>query len=163
MAFRLAEARGVADPSAAPAGRRLLATDFHADASDGADRLSLAFDKDGDTRWLTGRPQNGDEWIRIAFDRARDVSAIELQTAARSFGDYPRELLIESAGEDGATRVLYHAPMLVPYGLTLVLNVPQPALVVSVPPNRTRTLTIRQTGHTRRWFWSIHELAIFER
>ena len=141
----------------------MRATDFHADASDAVDRLSLAFDGDGDTRWLTGRPQNGDEWIRIAFDRARDVSAIKLQTAARSFGDYPRELLVESLGEDGVRTVLYQAPMLVPYGRVLAENRPQPSLVVNLPANRTRTLTIRQTGRTRRWFWSIHELAIFER
>ena len=163
VAFRLAEGRAGADPSAAPAGRRLLAADFRADSSDASDRLALAFDNDGDTRWLSGRPQNGDEWIRIAFDRTRDVSAIELQTAARSFGEYPRELTIESAGEDGAARVLYRASMLIPYGLTLVRNVPQPALVVSLPPNRTKILTIRQTGRTRRWFWAIHEMAIFER
>ena len=164
VAFRLGDGDARhADPSATPAGRRLRATDFHADASDAEDRLPLAFDGDGDTRWLTGRPQNGDEWIRIAFDRTRDVSAIELQTAARSFGDYPRELLVESAGGDGASRVLYQGPMLVPYGRTLAQGGPQPILVVSLPANRTRTLTIRQTGHARRWFWSIHELAILER
>ena len=53
--------------------------------------------------------------------------------------------------------------MLVPYGRTLAAGGPQPALVVDLPANRTRTLTIRQTGRTRRWFWSIHELAIYER
>jgi hypothetical protein len=163
LAFRLREGRDEPDSPATSTGRRLLPTDFHADASDGADRLPLAFDNDGDTRWLTGRPQNGDEWIRIAFDRPRDVSAIELQTAARSFGDYPRELRVESEDGDGTTHVLYHEPMLVPYGRTLAPNVPQPALVVGLPSNRTRTLTIRQTGRTRRWFWSIHELGIFER
>jgi hypothetical protein len=163
VAFRLGDAGVRPDPPATPAGHRLRVTEFRADASDAADRLPLAFDGDGDTRWLTGRPQNGDEWIRIAFDRARDVSAIELQTAARSFGDYPRELRIESVGEDDVTRVLYQAPMLVPYGRTLARGAAQPALSVNLPPNRTRTLTIRQTGHTQRWFWSVHELAIFER
>ena len=137
--------------------------DFHADASDAADRLPLAFDGDGDTRWLTGRAQNGDEWIRIAFDRTRDVSAIALQTAARSFGDYPRELQIESAADDGARSVLYQGPMLVPYGRALAQGGPQPTLIIRLPANHTRTLTIRQTGRTRRWFWSVHELAIFER
>src|SRR5471030_3496461 len=80
---------------------------------DATDRLPLAFDGDADTRWLTGRPQNGDEWIRLTFDRARDVSAIALQTAARSFGDYPRELSIESVGDDGVRTVLFQVPMLV--------------------------------------------------
>ena len=147
----------------APAGHRLRPDEFHADASDAVDRLPLAFDGDGDTRWLTGRPQNGDEWIRLQFDRPRDISRIELQTAARSFGDYPRKLLIESAGDNGAASVLYHGPMLVPYGRALAQGGPQPAIVVGLPSNRTRTLTIRQTGQSHRWFWSVHELAIFER
>jgi hypothetical protein len=162
-AFRLLGAAAPPPTSTPPAGRRLRPADFHADASDAADRLPLAFDGDGDTRWLTGRPQNGDEWIRIRFDRARDVSRIELQTASRSFGDYPRELLVESASEDGARSVLYQGPMLVPYGRALAKGAPQPAIVVSLPSNRTRTLTIRQTGHTHRWFWSVHELGLWER
>ena len=95
--------------------------------------------------------------------RTRDVSAIELQTASRSFGDYPRELLIESTGEDGMRTALYRSPMLVPYGRALAQGQPQPSLVVNLPANRTRTLTIKQIGRTRRWFWSIHELGIFER
>jgi hypothetical protein len=164
VAFRLREGDApVVGPSATRAGSRLRPADFHADASDAADRLPLAFDGDGDTRWLTGRPQNGDEWITIAFDRPRDVSRIELQTASRSFGDYPRELLVEGTGEDGARSVLYQGPMLVPFGRALAKGGPQPTIVISLPANRTRTLTIRQTGRTRRWFWSVHELAVWER
>ena len=162
VAFRLKET-GVLTAPAAPVGQRLRATDLRASASDSSDRLSLAFDRDVDTRWLTGRPQNGDEWITIEFDRTRDVSAIELQTASRSFGDYPRELEVESVGEDGSRTVLYRSPMLIPYGRTLAQSGSQPALVVNLPGNHTRTLTIRQTGRTRRWFWSIHELGIYER
>ena len=162
VAFRLTESASLTAP-AAPVGQRLHATDFRASASDSSDRLSLAFDGDADTRWLTGRPQNGDEWISIAFDRTRDVSAIELQTAERSFGDYPRELQVESVGEDGRRTVLYQSPMLIPYGRALAQGGSQPALVVNLPANRTRTLTIRQTGRTRRWFWSIHELGIYVR
>ena len=39
------------------------------------------FDGDGETRWLTGRAQTGDEWIRLEFDRPRDITHLELQTA----------------------------------------------------------------------------------
>jgi hypothetical protein len=161
VAFRLRDA----DPSPATSaeGHRLLSSAFRAEASDAANRLPFLFDGDLDTRWLTGRPQNGDEWIRIAFDRARDVSRIELQTASRSFGDYPRELTVESVGEDGTRSVLYQAPMLVPYGRALAQGGASPAIVVSLPSNHTRTLMIRQTGRTHRWFWAVHELAIFER
>lgn len=165
VAFQLRETDvpAVGRAPSAPAGTRLGPADFHADASDAADRLPLAFDHDGDTRWLTGRPQNGDEWVALRFNRLRDLSRIELQTAARSFGDYPRELAIESTGEDGVTSVLFRGPMLAPFGRALAIGGPLPALAISLPPNRTRTLTIRQTGRTRRWFWSVHELAIFAR
>jgi hypothetical protein len=32
---------------------------------------------------------------------------------------------------------------------------------VALPPNRTTTLRLRQTGETHRWFWSVHELTLF--
>jgi hypothetical protein len=161
VAFRLREADSL--PALPAGGHRLPSSAFHADASDAADRVPFLFDGDADTRWLTGRPQNGDEWIRIAFDRARDVSRIGLQTASRSFGDYPRELTVEGVGDDGARSVLYQGPMLVPYGRALAQGGAAPTIVVSLPSNRTRTLTIRQTGRTHRWFWAVHELALFER
>jgi len=157
------------DGAAAPEGRpeihgtRLGLADFRADASDAVDRLSLAFDGDPDTRWLTGRQQNGDEWIALHFERPRDISRIELQTASRSFGDYPRELTVESSTDAGARSVLYQGSMLVPFGRALAQGGPYPALVIDLPSNRTRTLTIRQTGRTRRWFWSVHELSVWER
>jgi len=161
VAFHL---RAADPPPAMPAaGRRLPSSAFHADASDATDRVPFLFDGDVDTRWLTGRPQNGDEWIRVAFDRARDVSRIELQTVSRSFGDYPRELTVESVAEDGTRSVLYRSAMLVPYGRALAQGGASPALVLNLPSNQTRTLTIRQTGRTRRWFWAVHELALFER
>ena len=53
--------------------------------------------------------------------------------------------------------------MLVPYGRALATGGPLPVLVITLPSNRTRTLTIRQTGRTRRWFWAVHELAVFAR
>ena len=161
VGFRLRD--GDATPAAPADGRRLSHAEFHAEASDATDRVPLLFDGDPDTRWLSGRPQNGDEWIRIAFDRPRDVSRIELQTASRSFGDYPRELLVESTGDDGGRTVLFQGPMIVPFGRALAKGRPAPAIAVGLPSNRTRTLTIRQTGRTRRFFWSVHELALFER
>ncbi|MCU1381651.1 MAG: hypothetical protein JWL71_348 [Acidobacteria bacterium] len=162
-AFELSAPDAVAAVSAAPEGKRVGAGAFRATASDAVDRLAMAFDGDSDTRWLTGRPQSGDEWIRMQFDRPRNLSRIELQTAARSFGDYPRQLTVESAASDGTTSVLYQGAMLVPYGQALASGGPRPAIVIDFPPNRTSTLTIRQTGRTRRWFWSIHELAVYER
>src|SRR4051812_1683461 len=163
IAFTLRGMEGPAAEAAGPSAHRLGPADFRATASDAGDRLALAFDGDGDTRWLTGRAQSGDEWIALRFDPPRDVARLELQVAARSFGDYPRALTIESAGENGATSVLYRAPMIVPFARALATGAALPAIALSLPPNRTATLTIRQTGRTRRWFWSVHELAVFER
>ena len=62
--------------------------------------------------------------------------------------------------------MLYQGPMLVPFGRALARGGPQPAIVLSLPSNHTRTLTIRQTGRTRRWFTQVrvHELAaVWER
>lgn len=161
-AFQLRDDAAASERRPEIAGTRIPPADFHAEASDAVDRLSLAFDGDADTRWLTGRPQSGDEWLSLQFDHPRDVSRIELQTASRSFGDYPRELTVESAGDAG-TQLLYQGSMLVPFGRALAQGGPHPALVIDLPSNRTRTLTIRQTGRTRRWFWSVHELGVWER
>ena len=149
---------------ARPRGGSVCASSaFHADASDAADRVPLLFDGDADTRWLTGRPQNGDEWIRIAFDRPRDVSRIELQTASRSFGDYPRELRSRARQTTGRRSVLYRGTDAGAVRPRARAGRRRARDRVSLPSNRTRTLTIRQTGRTHRWFWSVHELALFER
>ena len=163
VAFTLRAMDAPAADAENSSARQIRPTDFRATASDAQDRLPLAFDGDGDSRWLTGRPQSGDEWIALRFDRPRDVARLELRVAARSFGDYPRELTIESAGDSGVAAVLYRGPMIVPYARALASGGPLPAIALSLPPNRTTTLTIRQTGRTRRWFWSVHELAVFER
>lgn len=161
-AFRLHGAAGHA-PAPSMAGTRLGPGDFQADASDAADRLPLMFDGDPDTRWLTGRPQRGDEWIRISFARPRDVSRIALQTASRSFSDYPRALLVEGTSRDGVRAMLYQGGVLVQFGRALAAGGPHPSIALDLPPNLTETLTIRQTGRARRWFWSIHELALWGR
>src|SRR6185503_16489679 len=124
-------------------GRRLGASEFRVDASDAADRLPLALDGDADTRWLTGRPQAGDEWIRIEFDRPRDVTRVGLQLAERSFGDYPREVLVESRSAQGAAAVLYHERSLVRFGQVLAAGTSYPWITIRLPTNSTRTLTIR--------------------
>jgi hypothetical protein len=34
---------------------------------------------------------------------------------------------------------------------------------IDLPPNRTSILRLRQAGETRRWFWSVHELSLWQR
>jgi hypothetical protein len=163
IGFRLADGAAAPPPPAHEIIRRLDTSEFRAAASDVAERLPLALDGDADTRWLTGRPQAGDEWIRLELDRPRNVARVGLQTAERSFGDYPREIVVESQSDGGLATVLYHERSLMAFGQALAAGSPYPWIMVDLPRNSTRTLTIRQTGRARRWFWSVHELGVWER
>jgi len=128
-------------------------------ASDGADRLPLLFDGDPDSRWLTGRPQSGDEWLALDFDRPRDVAGVRLQLGARSFGDYPRELAIEGA----ARRLLFRGSVLPQLARGIIANGDYPFIDIALPPNASKTLRLSQRGSAHTFFWSIHELQVMER
>lgn len=141
--------------------RRLPASAFRAQASRASDRLPFLFDDDPDSRWLTGAHQSGDEWIQADFDRPRDVRRVRLQMAARSLGDYPRELAIDVV-EDGATRAVMHGSVLAQYARSLVADGNYPIIDLVLPPNRSTSLRVRQLGATRTAFWSVHELQLWE-
>jgi hypothetical protein len=160
-AFRLHELPATSIPTGI--GPRIDSREFRASASDGADRLPLAFDGNPDTRWLSNRPQRGDEWIRIDFDRVVDVARVGFAIESRSFGDYPRGLVVESLSDGESEARLFEGDVLVPLGRAVAGGVAHPSIDVDLPPNATRTLMIRQTGQARPWFWSIHELTLWER
>ena len=78
--------------------RRVPSATFTLNASHTEDRLQYLVDGDVNTDWLTGGRQQGGEWISVTFDRSRDVARLRLDLHRRAFGDYPRELRIESRG-----------------------------------------------------------------
>lgn len=138
------------------------ASSIQARASHSADRLPLMFDNDPDTRWISGTRQRGDEAIELELDRPRDVRVLRMQLATRSFADYPRELAIEAV-EDGGVRSLFRGAVLPHMARAIVIDGEQPFLEIVLPPNRARSLRIRQLRETRLFFWSIHELQLLER
>ena len=71
-------------------------------ASGHEDRLPLMFDGELDTRWISGDPQDGGEWIEIRFPHEVDVARVRFETSPRSVTDYPRRLAIDSADAAGA-------------------------------------------------------------
>jgi hypothetical protein len=135
---------------------------FHARASHEPARLPLLFDGDPDTRWLTAGRQTGDEWIELEFEAPRNVAAVRMQTAERSFADYPRELSIEAV-EAGGTRTLFRGSVLPEFARGFVDNGAYPTIAIAVPDNHARVLRLRQLGTTDKVFWSIHELQVLER
>jgi len=151
------------EPPPQPALSRLTpASAMQARASHSPDRLPLLFDGDRDTRWLTGAPQDGSEWIEVRFDAPRNVAIVRMQTAERSFGDYPRELAIDSIGADGE-RTLFRGSILPPFARGFLARHTYPEIDIVLPDNRSQSLRIRQLGRTDRMFWSIHGLEMFER
>jgi hypothetical protein len=159
VAFRLTD--GAATAARAPAGARIDSRGLRVTTSDAADRVGQMFDGDGGTRWFIDRPQDGRQWIRIELDRPRDVSGVALVMAWRSVGDYPRDVMIESSNGNQSA-VLYEGDVLGALGRSIARTGAVPEIRIDLPSNATQTLTIRQTGSSRRW-WSIHELELYER
>jgi hypothetical protein len=151
------------DPGeAAEASRMIPSSAMRARASHSPDRLPLLFDGDRDTRWLTGERQTGQEWIELELDAPRNVSEVRMQTAERSFADYPREIAIDAV-EAGGARTLFKGSVLPQFGRGLVRNLSYPSIDIRLPDNQARTIRLRQLGTTDQLFWSIHELELRER
>ncbi len=136
---------------------------FTLTASINADRLPWIVDGTPETRWLSGRPQDGREWIAVTFDRPRHVARIGVSLSDRSLGDYPRGLRIESGDASGGSRVLFDGDVLAAIGRAILAAPARPVMSIDLPPNETATLTLRQTGATEKWYWSIDDLHVWAR
>jgi hypothetical protein len=135
---------------------------FQAHASQSEDRLPQLFDADPDSRWISGHPQTGDEWVELTLDREHDVHLIRMQLGTRSFGDYPRLLEVECT-EAGGRRVLFHGSVLPQLAAGIVRDGDYPWIDIVLPANRSRSVRLRQVGAAHTFFWSIHELQLRER
>jgi hypothetical protein len=136
-------------------------SEFTLSASEESGRLSSMVDGDPDTRWI-GR-QEGSSWLEVQFAKPRDVAQIELLLARRSVSDFPRELQIDAVDGAGQSRVLYRASPYPEFIVGFVRDPAYPRLDVRLPPNRTKTLSIREVAVYHNWWWSIHELGLRER
>jgi len=142
---------------------RIPASEMEVSASHLPERLGAAFDGRLGTRWHTGRPQEGGEWIRVSFSRDVDVGRLVILTAAGGVGDYPRGLEIESESGDGSRIALYAGPF-TPFLIRgLAGPAPGSPAVIDLPSNLSRSLWVRQTGRSARWQWAVYELQAFER
>lgn len=148
-------------PLPAEPAQTVPATAIHVQASHSPERLPRLFDGEPDSRWISSRPQIGDEWLQLDFDRARDIAEVHLQLGARRFGDYPRLLEIDAV-EDGRARSLF-GTVLPQIARGLIVDGAHPWTELALPPNRARSLRLRQLATARTLFWSVHELRLRER
>lgn len=136
---------------------------FAITASAMSERLPAAFDKDLRSRWFTGAPQTGQEWIRIEFARETDVARLVFDMDAIGVGDYPRELAIEAEAADGVRRPVFSGSIVPQIIQGIATSAGHAPAVIDLPPNATRVLWIRQLGQTRAWYWGINEFSLFRR
>jgi len=108
-----------------------------------------AIDGDRETRWDTGRPQQGKEWFRIDLAQPIQLAAITLDTGNMP-DDYARQLEVHSS-EDGNTFAL--VAELTPQG--------SPTRIILEQPVATCSIRLNQTGQHPWFFWSINELKVF--
>ncbi len=155
----------LADPPPAPppseALRLLDPRTMTADASHQRSRLEFLLDGDLDTRWLSGGPQAGDEWIELRFAHPVDVARIGLLSEARSQYDYPRHLAIDSIA-DGQATPLFDGSIVAKLIQAVAIDEQRPEVDVDLPPNLSAAVRLRQTAQADRW-WSIHELRVWTR
>jgi F5/8 type C domain-containing protein len=146
-----------------PAGVEIPQASFRLSASHNPGAVGAMVDGNPVTRWLSGVPQDGTEWIRVDFDRPRRPAFLRLAMDRRSFGDYPRRLEIEGTA-DGTTFVALAAgPTLRPFGQSLVELPVSPRIDLALPGLEVKAVRLRQTGRTpRQWYWSVHEIRLWE-
>jgi hypothetical protein len=143
--------------------RAILPHEFAARASRFEERLPLAFDRDPETRWVSGDRQTGQERVELRFARRRKLARLRLEISPRSLGDYPRGLRIESS-EDGIRfgTVLYEDAVL-PALLVSLTRSDWPVKVdLDLPWHHSLAIRVRQIGATHVWYWAIDEMSVWE-
>ena len=127
-----------------------------------ASRGDAAAMVDGDprTRWLSGSPQDGTEWIEVGLASTLQVSGVRLLLTGRSLNDYPRTLAVDVWGSDGRVETVVASSVLPQLGAGLRAAPAKPAIELRWSPRPVRVLRLRQTGRSSRWYWSVHELDV---
>jgi hypothetical protein len=116
--------------------------------SSAADPPAKAFDGDNTTRYATGAPQAGDEWLEIDFGKVVTINEITMHT---NNNDYFRhyQLRLSNKSQDFNAAILNEAD-----GMTGTITVPL------AQAHTGQYLTIRQTGMVTPTWWSLHEVTV---
>lgn len=142
--------------SAAP---EIRPSDVRATASSGDARLML----DGDlaTAWQTTAPQQPGDQVELTLGVPVTTTGIRLRLARDALTDYPRHIeVLASDSEGGALMPLISEPGLPSFGFALNRDPVAPVIEFAWAPTRVRRVVLRQTGHSTRAHWTIHEARL---
>lgn len=103
------------------------------------------------TRWTTGKPQAGDEWIELDFGTSVSLNRVNLQQAEANANDYPRqyEVRVSDTSQD-------------PNASTVVSGSGASGVstAIALPAVKTgQFLLIKQLGASLSW-WSVVEIEV---
>lgn len=116
-----------------------------------AESAALAFDREADTRWTTGRDMQAGDWYAIDLGQTVTIGRILLD-AGTSRRDFPRRVKLEvGEGEDGWREVK---------GVEVLLGDDGSCRLTFAPLETRRFRLVNQGTATGLW-WSIHELYVW--
>ncbi len=103
-------------------------------------------------RWSTGKPQSGNEWLRVDFGATVSLRTLNLQQSSNSdSNDYPRMYAVYLSDTDQDTTASPYATGVGTNGVSTGIELPK---VVT-----GRYLLIKQLGASLSW-WSVDELEV---
>ena len=145
-----------------PSLEQVPVSQFVAFSSHASQDLRFAFDGRIATRWSTPEAQAGDEWLRIQFDRDRDIRCLELAMGKEFVGEYPRHLVVAADDAAGSQRVLFEGPVITQLIEGIGRDSRDSRIRINLPASRTRILWLRQTRSVPGVPWSASEIAFWE-
>lgn len=118
--------------------------------------VQLAFDNDPATRWTTGRRMLPGDSFTLDLGTSRRIAKVVLDSKASS-SDYPQGYRIELSDDGSSWKTAAKAT-----AEQASAQQSTGVLTITFPEQSTRFVRIVQTGESMSWFWSIHELGLYD-
>jgi hypothetical protein len=130
-------------------------------ASHAGDTAARAIDASRDTRWVSGPPQDGTEWLSIACPETRILTGLDVMFSRRSLGNYPRRLVVERSSDGTTFEPVFDGSILAPLALSLTAEGQHPSARLALPPGAFKAIRLRQAARAERpSFWAVDELLV---
>ncbi len=118
-----------------------------------AESLPLAFDREAETRWTTGRDMQPGDWFALDLGRRATIGRILLD-AGTSRRDFPRRVKLDvDDGGDGWREVK---------GVEVLIG-DDGSCRLTFEPREARRFRLTNLGRAAGLWWSIHEVYVWER
>jgi hypothetical protein len=130
-------------------------------ASHASDTARRAVDASRATRWVSGPPQDGTEWLSIVCPETRIVTGLDVMFSLRSLGNYPRRLLVERSSDGATFEPVFDGSILAPLAVSLTAEGQHPYARLALPPGTFKAIRLRQTARAERpSFWAVDDLVV---